>query len=146
MHLSFDKALSLRPKALIHSLFFPIAASERGCSPLNMTVNGDHDCALAVDMSAGHHVAAHVLIDGSVSPASNSSGVSSLGSSWASNALLMRNCNLTEAEALLQLSNQETDEGIVSDHSDRLSSSDLGEDANKRIKVSVVSVRACTKA
>jgi len=40
--------------------------------------------------------------------------------------------HLTEAEALLQLSNQESDEGIVSDQS---SSADLTEDASKRVKV-----------
>ena len=39
--------------------------------------------------------------------------------------------HLTEAEALLQLSNQESDEGIVSDQS---SSADP-EDASKRVKV-----------
>ena len=39
--------------------------------------------------------------------------------------------HLTEAEALLQLSNQESDEGIVSDQS---SSADP-EDATKRVKV-----------
>ena len=40
--------------------------------------------------------------------------------------------NLTEAEALLQLSNQESDEGIVSDQS---SSADSEADAQKRLKV-----------
>ena len=42
--------------------------------------------------------------------------------------------NLTEAEALLQLSNQESDEGIVSDQS---SSADSEADAQKRLKVGI---------
>ena len=43
--------------------------------------------------------------------------------------------NLTEAEALLQLSNQESDEGIVSDQS---SSADSEADAQKRLKVRTI--------
>jgi len=89
-------------------------------------------------------VGANVLVDGSVSP--SSSGVSSLGSSWStttndasstdnsSNDALSNSAvsDLSEeAEALLQLSHQESDEGIVSDQS---SSADP-EDATKRIKV-----------
>ena len=83
----------------------------------------------------------------------SSSGVSSLGSSWSTttattttttpphgDTLSSSNDNLSnsavsdlseEAEALLQLSHQESDEGIVSDQS---SSADP-EDATKRIKV-----------
>ena len=92
---------------------------------------------------------------GSVSPTGSSSGVSSASSavSWPSRttaaaagqighqpgvAIVARNgqvaaaANLTEAEALLQLSNQESDEGIVSDQS---SSADSEADAQKRLKV-----------
>jgi hypothetical protein len=91
-------------------------------------------------------VAANVMIDGSVSP-STSSGISSLCSSYVpgSNG---NGCisNLTEAEALLQLSNQESDEGIVSDQSSASStassssSSDLilqAENNKKNIKVRI---------
>ena len=56
---------------------------------------------------------------------------SSQFSASASPASTSSNLHLTEAEALLQLSNQESDEGIVSDQS---SSADP-EDASKRAKV-----------
>ena len=49
--------------------------------------------------------------------------------------------SLTEAEALLQLSNQESDEGIVSDQS---SSADSEADAQKRLKVSPMINHALT--
>ena len=80
-----------------------------------------------------------VHVDGSVSP--SSSGVSSLGSSWSATTNDVSSNDASsnsavsdlseEAEALLQLSHQESDEGIVSDQS---SSADP-EDATKRIKV-----------
>merc|ERR1712223_54096 len=80
------------------------------------------------------------ILDGSSSPMSSTSGASSLGSSWTPRGQLQPSpptnggenratptssvvsqqqvANLTEAEALLQLSNcQESDEGIVSDQS-----------------------------
>lgn len=82
--------------------------------------------APAAEVSVGEHVE-------EVSPAEEgspaSSGVSSLGSSWTSSQ------NLTvEAEALLQLSNQESDEGIVSDQSSSADSE--GVEGAKRIRVS----------
>ena len=71
-------------------------------------------------------------MDGSASP-SNSSGISSLGSSLNTH----KRDNLTEAEALLQLSNnlqESADEGIVSDQSS--STGDPPSDLEgKRIKV-----------
>ena len=102
--------------------------------------NNNNNNNNAVEVS---QVGANVMIDGSVSPASSSSsGVSSLGTSWTANngngnssavaGSAATVAHLTEAEALLQLSNPESDEGIVSDQS---SSADP-EDANKRIKVS----------
>eukprot|EP00096_Caligus_rogercresseyi_P010646 TRINITY_DN3964_c0_g1_i1.p1 TRINITY_DN3964_c0_g1~~TRINITY_DN3964_c0_g1_i1.p1 ORF type:complete len:641 (-),score=149.98 TRINITY_DN3964_c0_g1_i1:1782-3704(-) len=73
---------------------------------------------------------------GGVSPSSSStsSGVSSLGSSWTS--LSAQNPNLTEAEALLQLSNQESDEGILSDQSSAVDS----DEPTKRIKTEHVRI------
>lgn len=105
-------------------------------APLNMSTNS----TASID-----YVGANVMIDGSVSP--SSSGVSSLGSSYTnnhsnsngsnascSNGLLMPTSSLsphlTEAEALLQLSHHESDEGIVSDQS-----SSADPDDAKRIKV-----------
>ena len=62
---------------------------------------------------------------------SNSNSQSSTSASPALSLLASSSVHLTEAEALLQLSNQESDEGIVSDQS---SSADP-EDASKRVKV-----------
>jgi hypothetical protein len=93
-----------RPEVVVSALHDPI--------PLNMTMQTL--TSAGCDMS----VAANVQIDGSVSP-SASSGVSSLCSSYVVGSV---NSNLTEAEALLQLSNQESDEGIVSDQSSSASS------------------------
>ncbi|CAB4061434.1 unnamed protein product [Lepeophtheirus salmonis] len=74
--------------------------------------------------------------NGGVSPSSSStsSGVSSLGSSWTS--LSAQNPNYTEAEALLQLSNQESDEGILSDQSSAVDS----DEPTKRIKTEHVRI------
>ena len=103
-------------------------------SPLNMTMSAASAASNAASSAASTAavvvtspaVGANVLIDGSVSP-SQSSGVSSLGSSWHKD-------NLTEAEALLQLSNQsESDEGIVSDQS---SSADLAEQQQQHLRKS----------
>lgn len=96
--------------------------------------------------------------DGSSSPLSSTSGASSLGSSWtpsrgqqpspqsssssratptsivSQQQIAQQVANLTEAEALLQLSNcQESDEGIVSDQS---SVTDPEDPTAKRFKVS----------
>ena len=64
---------------------------------------------------------------------SNSNSNSSAAPSPASSLLTSSSVHLTEAEALLQLSNQESDEGIVSDQS---SSADP-DDASKRVKVGI---------
>ena len=97
-----------------------------------------------------------ILQDGSSSPMSSTSGASSLGSSWtprgqlqpsppglhssratptaSSSSVQQAVANLTEAEALLQLSHcQESDEGIVSDQS---SVADPEDPTAKRSKVS----------
>ena len=96
-----------------------------------------------------------ILQDGSSSPMSSTSGASSLGSSWtprgqlqpsppglhssratptaSSSSVQQAVANLTEAEALLQLSHcQESDEGIVSDQS---SVADPEDPTAKRSKV-----------
>ena len=98
-----------------------------------------------------------ILQDGSSSPMSSTSGASSLGSSWtprgqlqpsppglhssratptaSSSSVQQAVANLTEAEALLQLSHcQESDEGIVSDQS---SVADPEDPTAKRSKVRI---------
>jgi hypothetical protein len=67
---------------------------------------------------------------------SNSNSHSSAAPSPASSLLTSSSIHLTEAEALLQLSNQESDEGIVSDQS---SSADP-DDASKRVKIEHVRI------
>ena len=66
-----------------------------------------------------------------INTSKNCNGQSSASASPTSSLLTSSSVHLTEAEALLQLSNQESDEGIVSDQS---SSADP-EDASKRVKV-----------
>lgn len=106
---------------------------------LNWTLSSSSGERSTSSVSPNSSVVDAVHVDGSVSP--SSSGVSSLGSSWSTTTTDVSSNDASsnsavsdlseEAEALLQLSHQESDEGIVSDQS---SSADP-EDATKRIKV-----------